>query len=178
MIKKIVYTLVVSIISLFSNFLVAETRNYQIELIVFSQSWPNTEVFAQTSRRIEWPNNLTELSTFPQLSQMMLDKSVTELSKNSAYQTLLHIGWVQGIDENSQANPVHIQSVDGKINGYLQIQRGPIMQFTVDLEYTPGQTDSNGEPFIYRLNEKRIFQPNDLHYLDHPMFGAITKITF
>jgi hypothetical protein len=175
MIKKIVYSLA-AIMALFSGFLAAETSSYQIELIVFSQNWPNTEAFDQTISKIEWPNSLTELSAYPKAGQMVLDESVAALSKNSAYQPILHIAWIQAIGENSPGKPVHIQSGDGKINGYVQMQRGQALQLTVDLEYTPGQMDNNGEPYIYRLNEKRKFQLDDVHYLDHPMFGAITKI--
>ena len=173
--KKIVYSVVAAILSLFSNYLIAETGSYQIELIVFSQSGPNTEAFDQTSSQIEWPNSLTELSAYTKADQLILTDSISGLSKNSAYQPIFHSAWIQSVEENSPGSPVHIQSSDGKLNGFVQMQRGRILQLIIDLEYTP--TDINGEAFIYRLNEKRPFQLNDVHYFDHPKFGAITKVT-
>lgn len=175
--KKIVCGLLATLLSLFSDFLAAETGNYQIELVIFSQSWPNTEVFDQITSNIEWPSALTELSDYPKAEQMILVESVAVLSKNSTYQPILHSAWIQSVGENSSGNAVHIQSMDGKLNGYVQMQRGRTLQMTVDLEYSPGQTDPNGEPFIYRLNEKRQLQLNDVHYLDHPKFGALIKLT-
>jgi hypothetical protein len=175
--KIIICSLLTVAVGPFSNLLFAETGQYQIEVVVFSQKWPNTEVFEQTTSKIDWPNTLTELSTYRMADQRMLAESATALSKNSAYQPILHEAWIQSIEENSPGNPVHIQSTEGTINGYVQMERGRTVQLTADLEYTPGLTDNSGEAIIYRLNEKRTFQFNDVLYLDHPMFGVLTKIT-
>jgi hypothetical protein len=175
--KKSVSCLFAAILSIFSSYIVAETGSYQIELIVFSQNWSNTEVFDQTSSQIEWPNSLTELSAYTKADQLTLTDSVSVLSKNSTYQPFFHSAWIQSVEENSPGAPVHIQSTDGKLNGFVQMQRNRTLQLTVDLEYSPGQTGLNSESFIYRLNEKRHFQFNDLQYFDHPKLGAITKIS-
>jgi hypothetical protein len=175
--KKIVCLLLAAILSLFSSYLIAETGSYQIELIIFSQNWPQTETFDQTLSQIEWPNSLTELSTYPKADQRMLTDSFALLSKNSAYRPILHSAWIQTIAEDSPGSPVHIQSVDGTLNGFVQTQRGRTLQLIINLEYTPTQTDKNGETFNYHLNEKRQFQLNDIQYFDHPKFGAITKIS-
>ncbi|NOT10563.1 MAG: hypothetical protein HOP23_01795 [Methylococcaceae bacterium] len=176
--SKIIFcSLLTTLISLFSHLLLAETGNYQIELLVFSQKWPNTEVFEQTVSKIEWPGTLTELSTYAKADYQTLNDSATALSGNSAYQLMLQEAWIQSIEENSPGNPVHVQSTDRKVNGYVQMERGQTLQLVIDLEYTPGQTGTSGEAIIYHLHEKRTFQFNDLLYLDHPMFGAVAKIS-
>ena len=73
--------------------------------------------------------------------------------------------------------PVHIQSPDGKLNGYLQMQHEQSLHMVVDLEYASNQSDNSGNTIIYRLNEKRPIKPNEVYYLDHPKFGVIAKIS-
>ena len=172
-----VFSLLAAFFSMFSCCLLAETGSYQIELLVFSQNGPDTEAFDQSSSQIEWPNTLTELSAFTEVDPLMLTDSISALSKNSAYQPIFHSAWIQSIEENSPGSPVHIQSTDGKLNGFVQMLRGRTLQLTIGLEYTAGQNEVNSEPFIYRIHEKRPFQLNDLQYFDHPKLGAITKIS-
>jgi Peptidoglycan-binding protein, CsiV len=162
---------------IYSGLLLAEPVNYQIEVVVFLQNWPNTEVSEETSSQIEWPANLSELSTYTKANSLMLTDNVTALAKNSAYQPVFHSGWNQTVEENSASIPVHIQSPDGMINGFVQMQRGRNLHLTVSFEYKSGNTDDTGSNLVYRFNEKRQFQLNDIQYFDHPKFGVITKIS-
>ncbi|MDD5412372.1 MAG: CsiV family protein [Methylobacter sp.] len=166
-----------AILGLFSSNLLAEGGTYQIELIVFLQAMPNTEVFEQTESRIKWPTGLTELSAYKKADNMALNDSVAALSKDSAYRPILHVSWIQSAGEGSLSAPVHIQSGDGKLNGYLQMQHEQSLQMAVDLEYTSNQSDSSGNTIIYRLDEKRPIKSNEVYYLDHPKFGVIAKIS-
>ncbi|MGZ5051222.1 MAG: CsiV family protein [Methylobacter sp.] len=155
------------ILGLFSGLAYAETGSYQIELIVFSQTSPNTESFEQTTSQIIWPPGLVELSNYKQPEHTTLDDSYAVLSQNSSYKPIAHVAWIQP----DSGAPLHIQSADGKLNGYLQMQREQNLQLTVDLELGPYR----GKTSIYRLNEKRHVKPNELYYLDHPKFGIIVK---
>jgi hypothetical protein len=175
--KTLVYSLSALLLMLFSNLICAASGNFQIEILIFSQNYPNSEVFDQVSSKIEWPSNLTELAAYPNADHKMLEESLAALSKNSANQPILHSAWLQSVDENTQGSPVHIQSADGKINGFVQLLRGRNLQIIADVEFSPGPSDESAESLTYRINEKRQFQLNDLNYLDHPKFGIITKIT-
>ncbi len=151
----------------------AENGAYQIELIVFSQAMPNTEVFDQTTSQINWPSDLTELSAYKKAETTTLDDSYAAIAKDSAYKPILHVAWIQPGAAGMSA-PVHIQDSDGKLNGYIQIQQGQGLQLLVDLE----RTASSGEGVvIYRLSEKRSIKLNDIYYLDHPKFGVIVKVS-
>jgi len=172
--KLMAYSLA-AMLGLFSSNLLAEGNTYQIELIVFSQAMSNTEVFDQTESRIKWPAILTELSAYKQADNMTLNDSLAALSKDSAYRPMLHISWIQPVGD--VVAPVHIQTADGKLNGYLQMQHEQSLQMTVDLEYTSNQSDSSGKTIIYRLNEKRPIKLNEIYYLDHPKLGVIAKIS-
>ena len=170
MIKVIVCSL-----AFFSAAVFAEGSVYQIELILFSQSMPNTEVFNQSAQTIHWPSGLTELSAYKKPENTSLDASYAALSKDPTYQPIMSIAWIQPVE--GQGVPVHIQSSDGKLNGYVQMQQDQGLQMMVDLELrsNPGNDSS---AHVYRLNEIRPIKLNEVYYLDHPKFGGIVKIGY
>ncbi|TAN68084.1 MAG: hypothetical protein EPN17_09555 [Methylobacter sp.] len=161
----------------FSASVLAESSAYQIELILFSQAMPNTEVFDQAVQPIHWPSGLIELSAYAKQEHTSLDDSYAALAKDSTYQPIMHVAWIQPVGEGGLSAPVHIQGVDGKLNGYLQVQQGQGLQLTVDLELNSTPGDGTGKPVVYRLNEKRPMKFNEIYYLDHPKLGAIVKIS-
>ena len=178
---KIMAFSVAAMLGLFVSPVLAEGGAYQIELIIFSQAMPNTEVFEQTGSQINWPTDLTELSAYKKPDNTTLDDSYSALSKDSAYRPLLHVAWVQ-----QAGAPVHIQSSDGRLDGYLRMQQDQGLQVAVDLEFSANKDDGKASApylrhvdtaFIYRLNEKRAIKLNEVYYLDHPKFGVIAKIS-
>ncbi len=154
-----------ALLGLFNSTVLAEGGAYQIELIVFSQAMPNTEVFEQTASQINWPSDVTELETYKKPEATALDDSYAAIAKDAAYQPILHVAWIQ----QAGSVPVHIQSSDGKLNGYVQLQQG---QLSVDLELA-----SNPGEMIYRLTEKRPIKLDEVYYLDHPKFGVVAKMS-
>ncbi|WP_432746089.1 CsiV family protein [Methylobacter sp. G7] len=176
MIKIMVYSLA-AMLGLFSSPLLAEGGAYQIELIVFSQAMPNTEVFEQTVQPTQWPSDLTELSAYKKPETTTLDDSYAALSKDSAYQPILHVAWIQPVGEGGLSSPVHIQSADGNLNGYVRMQQDQDLQMVVDLELGSDLGDDSGNEVVYRLNEKRPIKPGETYYLDHPKFGVVAKIS-
>ena len=171
MLKIMVYSLA-TMLGLFSSHLLAEGGAYQIELIVFSQAMPTTEVFDQTASQINWSSALTELSAYKKPDNTTLADSYSALSKDSAYRPILHVAWIQPVVEGGLIAPVHIQSADGKLNGYLQMQQDQGLQIMVDFELA-----SNPGEIVYRLTEKRHVKLNEVYYLDHPKFGVVAKIS-
>jgi hypothetical protein len=171
MLKIMAYSLAAMLV-LFSSTLLAEVGAYQIELIVFSQAIPTTEVFEQSSSQISWPSALTELSAYKKPDNTTLADSYSALSKDSAYRPISHIAWIQPVAEGGLIAPVHIQSTDGKLNGYLQMQQEQGLHMMVDFELA-----SNPGEMIYRLTEKRQVKLNEVYYLDHPKFGIVVKIS-
>ncbi len=175
-ILKIMVCSLSAMLGLFSSPLLAEGGEYQIELMVFSQTMPNTEVFEAAASQIKWSSALTELSAYQKPDNTTLDDSYAALAKDSTYRPILHVAWIQQV-ENGQSAPVHIQSADGKLNGYVQMQHDQGLQMTVDLEFTANPDGDLGRTVIYRLNENRPIKLNEVYYLDHPKFGVIAKIS-
>lgn len=170
--------LIVSLVlGLFSGLVMAEDRNYQIELIVFTQDLPNTESFDQTGSKINWPNGVTEVSEQQPPIHTTLDESLILLSKDPHYRVIKYTAWVQTLAGGGVSAPVRIRSDDGQLNGFIQLRQEQTLQVDVDFEYPSGRSDNVGNDVLYRLNEKRPVKLDEIHYFDHPRIGAIVKVT-
>lgn len=154
----------------------AEENSYQVELIVFSQDFPNTELFEQTTSKIDWPTGITEVSDQQRATNTTLDESLSLLSKAPNYRVIKYLAWVQKVELGGVAAPVRIRNTDGQLNGFLQLHQSPL-HVVVDVEYPAERTDNSGNIVLYRLHEKRPVQLDDIYYLDHPRIGALVKVT-
>jgi len=171
---KHIATLLFAAFAGFSSQLLADPGQYQIELIIFSQNLPTTEVFSQSSSEIQWPTNLYEQSDYQKPDSLTLAPNYTAIASNTNYQPLLHTAWIQKIGDRDSATSVHVNSPDGRINGFISVQRNQSILLTADLEYSPGGGNSG---LVYRLNDNRQINLDELNYLDHPKFGVIAKVT-
>lgn len=174
---KIKGRLLAIIFVFFSGPLLAEDDSYQIELIVFSQTMPNTEVFGQAGQQAHLPSAMTELSAYKKPDITTLDDSYAALSNDPSYLPILHVSWIQPIGGDGLYAPVHIHGADGKLDGFIQMQRDKGLQIMVDLGLIANRADETGKSLVYRLDEKRPIKANEVYYLDHPKFGAIVKIS-
>ena len=172
--KKIVSLL---ILSLFYINALADERLYKIELLIFSQKMPNTEVFDQTESKIAWPRNVANRLSYKSVSSghMLLRDSYRRIARSANYKPLMHVAWIQSARSNSNSRAIKITNDSGTIDGFFRIQRGHLIHMMADIEYTP--TSSFSERVIYRLNEKRRFKLKETHYFDHPKFGILARVS-
>ncbi|MEQ1622396.1 MAG: CsiV family protein [Methylococcales bacterium] len=163
-----------ALLVLMSSSLRAQERAYQIELIVFTQDLPNTELFEQTISKIDWPTSISEVSDQRRAPHTTLDESLVLLGKDPHYRIVKYFAWSQTLPESGDATAVRLRSIDGQLNGFLQLlQQEQSLKVLVDIEYPADQTGSN---VLYRLNEKRPVKSGETYYLDHPRLGAIVKV--
>lgn len=174
----------------------ADTRWYQVELIVFGQIGKSSEVFAQTSSRTEWPIEMKELAGTPlplaelqlspqayvtlQRADWSLSAADQTLHLQGGYKPLLHVAWVQPLEDGLPGQPVHIhdggQSGEKPVlDGIVTIENGDPFNLLADLEYTLVTHDA--ETIVYRLRERRPLRLDEVHYLDHPKFGVIARVS-
>lgn len=158
---------------LFSAAIYADSKSYKIEVLVFAQDQSSSEVFDQIESEIEWPRRLADLGNYQQVASeyMTLHGIKAKLQRSTGYRPLLHVAWTQSIPANTVGTAVQLQNPPGSVNGYFRVQRGHYLHMIVDLEYSPSGS------LYYRLNEKRRFKFNEIHYLDHPKFGIIARVT-
>jgi len=86
----------------------------------------------------------------------------------------MHVAWIQSVAAHRLGTAVQISNAEGSINGFFRLQRGNLIQMIADIEYSP---DPYVGAVIYRLNEKRRFKLNETHYLDHPKFGILVRVS-
>lgn len=166
----------VLLLALFCLNVQAAEREYTIELIIFAQDQPTTEVFEEMESKIAWPRKVAKRSAYKKVKkdELSLQKSYSKLVRGNDYQPIMHVAWVQKVNSDSYSRAVKISNREGTINGFFMLQRGHLVHMIADIEYSP---DEYEDAPVYRLNEKRRFKLNETHYLDHPKFGILARVS-
>ncbi len=196
--KKIIFILCV----LFSNLALAENW-YRVEVIVFENLYPqsggeiwnkypglpNTQESVRLIRALE--GDEPGVIAFQSLdnSRLTLTGTYSRLKKSSHYRPLKYIAWQQPEMSGSNARNVKLeirnQSSEIKISGNVRIRSSLYLHVDVDLAYflqaignIEGiiEEDIQGEDIVTRLHETRRIKLNEIHYFDHPLFGAIVRV--
>jgi len=150
----------------------AETRQFQVELIVFEQSAPTTELFEQVETKIAPVRGYASV----QSGTKTMNSSYSRLSRAGNYRPFYYASWQVQVKSNQVSLPIHISSRAQNLDGWIKIQRGNLLHVVADLEYSPAHSDES-ESLIYRIAEKRRVLLNEVHFLDHPYFGVLVKVS-
>ncbi len=157
----------------FSTFVLADSRVFKIEVVVFSQNKATSELFESYASEIEWPSRLADLSLFNRVeTQYQSLHGIKErLNSRPEYNTMLHAAWTQKIRSNSISTAVQLSRPGQGVDGFFRMQRSHTLHIYMDMEFNPA-----GGP-VYRISEKRRIKLNETHYLDHPKFGIIVRVS-
>ena len=155
----------------FNNWALAEQRWFQVELIVFQQQAPNSEIFDQIETEIKPVQRYARVSA----GDKTLQGSYNRLKRASAYQPFYYQSWRILVNSGSVSLPIDVSGGNEDLNGWIKVQRGELLHVIADLEFSPSAYET--EKLIYRLKEKRRVLLNEVHYLDHPLFGAVVKVS-
>lgn len=99
------------------------------------------------------------------------------MRRSSLYRPLLHWRWRQPGWERGQAVPIQLSasgydSGGAALSGTVSLALSRYLHLTADLRLT--ETDSG---ISMTLRETRRMRSGELHYLDHPRFGVLARIT-
>ena len=121
--------------------------------------------------------------------ELKLGTEYRKLRAISAYQPLVHVGWVQPGLPEADSKPIDLGTL-GAINprGTVRVHLMNYLHVTLDLTYlapsstTPAERSVDGLDEIvlapqYRLTTTRRVISRELHYFDHPAFGVLVRIT-
>ncbi|HEY3518645.1 MAG TPA: CsiV family protein [Gammaproteobacteria bacterium] len=121
--------------------------------------------------------------------ELKLGTEYRKLRAISAYQPLVHVGWVQPGLPEADSTPIDLGTL-GVINprGTVRVHLARFLHITLDLTYqgagsaaaAAGAVDGLDEIVLapqYRLTTTRSARSNELHYFDHPAFGVLVRIT-
>ncbi len=150
----------------------ANERRFQIEVIVFQQSAPNTELFEQIETELKPVGTYAEVKS----STKSLQNIYNRLRRAGGYQPLSYQSWRVSVKSNRISLPIDMTNEAANIQGWLKIQRGNLLHVLADIELGPTAT-IEGDALFYRITEKRRVMLNDVHYLDHPFFGVVLKLS-
>ena len=91
-----------------------------------------------------------------------------------------HLSWLQSVPERGKPLSIMVPKTEANLAGYVRVTIGRYLHFEADLWTTmekKDQTDSPLDNQFMALRESRRMRSNELHYLDHPALGVITKIS-
>ena len=121
--------------------------------------------------------------------ELKLGTEYRKIRAISAYQPLIHVGWVQPGLPEADSKPIDLGTL-GAINprGTVRVHLMNYLHVTLDLTYlapsstTPAERSVDGLDEIvlapqYRLTTTRRVISRELHYFDHPAFGVLVRIT-
>lgn len=185
MLKKIFFGWLFIVFS--SVALAAPTRNYNVEILIFSHFTP------ETLQSQSWtPVTTHDLGGAPQkiTPALELQHEKNVLQRNSQYQVLFDGSFKEAWSGNqsSIAIPIASETAYGKLSGLMTITLSQYFDVHTNIFLTTStnllkQIDPTGyfshlnQPtFSFQLSENRRMRSSELNYLEHPVIGVLIKI--
>lgn len=119
-------------------------------------------------------------------SEFQLSEAAARLRASADVRPILHAAWRQpvfGPDDAGTLNLTSIARPPQRLGGSVTVFLSRYLHMTLELELAdrPQSAVSGlgfGEALIYRLSEQRNkMRSDELHFFDHPRFGALARIT-
>jgi len=122
------------------------------------------------------------------IQAMELIDELERLQGRSFYQVLAHLAWEQPGYGLEQSHPFPLAEYAGPQSGLagdVTLYRGRYLHMVFDLSlqapvseqilvFSPGKRSQSPR---YRITEDRRMRSGELHYIDHPKFGILLKVT-
>ncbi len=108
-------------------------------------------------------------------AQYALDGAWLAMRRSAEYRPLAHFSWTMPRDWSGKAIPVRLSTLSETelpFSGLASLEEERFVHFTLDLRMPAGPGDEE----VFRLNERRRLLLGEVHYFDHPRFGAIVRM--
>ncbi len=155
---------------------------YQVEVVVFEQLNPATDeqspVMPPRDPATETPQ--TANSQIQPASHESLAGIAERLRNSANYQVLSYQSWQQSAVSKYASQRV---AIDGeRLSGHVRVYKASYLHSELDLWLQDDSRRSAGDdefqgPRYPNLKESRRLRSKELHYFDHPHFGAILQLT-
>jgi len=118
----------------------------------------------------------------------LLTAEARRINRKRGLHTLLHIAWRQPGLAPNKAIPVYLRSAETtetnipRLEGTVTISRQRYLHVKLDLLLNKSRFNSESDtPYLaetvsYRFQGRRKMRSGKLHYIDHPLAGALIKI--
>lgn len=170
---------------------------FKIEIIIFEtlalrgwseEYWPMDIDLIDTEKAIAFESL--------EASENMLTEQAAKMTREKGYQILLHQAWLVEAKPEEQATPLLLNvtpetEFKSAVDGYLTFYKSRYPHVIANLELERRIPTRIREEFAlqqkleledlpdymrFQLNESRKIKSGQLHYLDHPIFGALIQI--
>ncbi len=159
-------------------------QEYRVEILVMRHL--NNEARSFEAPQIQEQTIVSDTAVFPpeeerrrvryrslRSSDLQLSKARAQLRRSRDFRPLMDIGWTQAALGSERAGWVRVSGAaeDGTvISGEARLAVSRYLHLRLDLEADiPGKGK-------FRMDESRRMKSGDLHYFDHPEFGALVII--
>jgi len=183
----------------------AQARDYEIEVIVFEQAGSRAEADAAEDEQDEkWDfsdrkiagalQHIAALESgsddFPiETALDRLDPARQQLSQ-AGHRIIRTASWIQPSAVYQYAPLISLGLADSSLTGFIRVYKTSLIYADIDLQFSPESPSSatlpdgssalstppDNLPEHYFLSEKRRLKFKEVHYFDHPKFGAIVGI--
>ena len=160
----------------------AFARDYDVELMIFERIAPSAETEEQwtfgSNQILAHQEDLRTLATSSvnlplKPSVNRLKRLETEL-RGSGYRLLVSSHWRQPAEVFHNAPIVDVSQTESGLQGFIKIYKTSLIFADLNL----GLVDPSVDPLLpsYFIGEKRRLKFKEIHYFDHPRFGAILGV--
>lgn len=154
--------------------------SYNVEIVVFQSELAELEGGEQLAgarpRDLLADLAIAEPPAAP-AAEGELSAIVQALEKDARYRVLVHQQWTQTAEAKSATKPVRITDPGQKLDGVFRFYLSRFLHVEMNLLLQDGAAANPGETLVYRLQEHRRVRTQELHYFDHPKFGALVRVT-
>lgn len=158
---------------------------YEVEVLVFENRVPELEggeLWTLDTVQPLGPEINDAITVGTALPESNLTQAAEILENDGRHRILTHKRWLQNAEAKSTTRPMRINSADGELDGTLRFYLSRFLHIEINLAYwesgattlytavptTPGQ--------LYRVSKQRRVKSKDVHYFDHPKFGALVRV--
>lgn len=149
-----------------------QAATYRVDLIVFADKYSAAEASSRTPNlngaldRNDPALAAAGIRVLPDAS-FELGSALAKLKSSGRYQPLLAVAWTQTNPRSERGPSLRLTSTEApSLDGSVALLLGNYLHVDVDLAY-------NGQ----LLRERRKLKRDEIHYLDSPKLGVLTRVT-
>lgn len=163
---------------------------FEIEVLVFQNHLAyleGEELWTSDTVNTELPGLAEAIDVRNELKgDSAVAKAAITLEADGHYRVLIHKRWLQTAEPRSEAKWIRVSDpnvANQNLEGTLRFYQGRYLHVDLELLYrdtgTGGSSPvelSSASPQIFRISEHRRIRSGEVHYFDHPKFGAMVRV--
>jgi hypothetical protein len=158
---------------------------YDVELIIFertarsaalNETWPEDPGRPDLHKATHITSNKGLYARLPNSRRTLTDVAKRMRRASGKPVRLAHMLWRQPAVSKKEATPIHVagKTKTGNLIGTARVSVRRYLHLDLDLLL---ETTNGPAPGRFRMQAHRRMRSGKLHYIDHPIMGALVRIT-